>query len=64
MVDRIRVGQYGFALLLSEKGVLVAHGNPDKKRQIAVAAKIGGQRPADTLAGQQYAKNSAGTALR
>jgi len=63
MVDRIRVGQYGYALLLSEKGVLVAHGNPDKKRQIAVAAKTAGAdapAPADTLAGQQYAKNSPG----
>src|SRR6476659_3115526 len=56
MVDRIRVGQYVYALLLSEKGVLVAHGNPDKKRQIAVAAKTASgdtHAPADTLAGKQ-----------
>jgi signal transduction histidine kinase len=57
MVDRIRVGQYGYALLLSEKGVLVAHGNPDKKRQIAVAAKTAS---GDTLAGQRYVKNNPG----
>ena len=37
MVDRIRVGQTGYAALISEKYVLIAHGNPDKKRQIAAA---------------------------
>ena len=37
MVDRIRVGSRGYAALISEKHLPVAHGNPDKKRQIAMA---------------------------
>jgi signal transduction histidine kinase len=37
MVDRIRIGEYGFAALLSQSGRLIAHGNPDKKRLIASA---------------------------
>jgi signal transduction histidine kinase len=35
MVDRIRVGQKGFALLVGDDGRLIAHGNPDQKRYIA-----------------------------
>jgi signal transduction histidine kinase len=35
MVDRIRVGSQGYALIVSEDGRLIAHGNPDEKRKIA-----------------------------
>jgi signal transduction histidine kinase len=35
MVDRIRVGNEGYALIVSEDGRLIAHGNPDAKRHIA-----------------------------
>src|SRR5439155_9217628 len=35
MVDRIRVGSEGYALLVGEDGQLIAHGNPDEKRGIA-----------------------------
>ena len=35
MVDRIRVGGEGFALIVGEDGRLIAHGNPDAKRHIA-----------------------------
>jgi signal transduction histidine kinase len=35
MVDRIRVGEHGFAALLSSDGRLVAHGDPSEKRFIA-----------------------------
>lgn len=35
MVDRIRVGQNGYAALLSSDGRLVAHGDPNEKRYIA-----------------------------
>jgi nitrogen fixation/metabolism regulation signal transduction histidine kinase len=38
MVDRIRIGRRGFAMLISETGRAIAHGNPDKKRLIASAA--------------------------
>ena len=36
MVDRIRVGEEGYALLVSEDVSLFAQGDPDKKRLIAV----------------------------
>ena len=35
MVDRIRVGQRGFALVVAEGGQLIAHGDPDQKARIA-----------------------------
>jgi signal transduction histidine kinase len=35
MVDRIRVGSSGYALIIGEDGRLIAHGNPDDKRHIA-----------------------------
>jgi signal transduction histidine kinase len=46
MVDRIRVGQEGFALVISEDARLVAHGNPNRKRHIA----SGEARPEHALA--------------
>jgi signal transduction histidine kinase len=36
LVDEIRVGQEGYALVFSEEHQLVAHGNPDQKRFVAV----------------------------
>jgi signal transduction histidine kinase len=36
-VDRIRVGDQGYALLLAEEQRLIAHGNPNKKRFVATA---------------------------
>jgi signal transduction histidine kinase len=38
MVDRIKIGEKGFALLLAENQRLIAHGDPDKKHMIAAAA--------------------------
>lgn len=35
MVDHIRVGNEGYALIVSEDGKLIAHGNPDERRHIA-----------------------------
>ncbi|MEO6236063.1 MAG: sensor histidine kinase [Vicinamibacterales bacterium] len=35
MVNRIRVGATGYALIVGEDGRLIAHGNPDKRRRIA-----------------------------
>jgi signal transduction histidine kinase len=37
-VDQIRVGHEGYALVLSEDHQLVAHGNPEQKRFVAVPA--------------------------
>ena len=36
MVDRIRVGQQGFALVVTDQGQLLAHGNPDAKSRVAL----------------------------
>ena len=35
LVDRIRVGNEGFAVLATQEGRLIAHGNPDEKRRVA-----------------------------
>jgi signal transduction histidine kinase len=40
-VDRIRVGQEGFALLVAEEQRLIAHGNPNKKRHVASSGAPG-----------------------
>ena len=37
MVDRIRVGAQGFALVVAREGQLIAHGNPDEKPRVATA---------------------------
>jgi signal transduction histidine kinase len=51
-VDRARVGQQGFALLLAEEQRLIAHGNPDKKDRVVTSALPGAQR----LPQQDFAK--------
>jgi signal transduction histidine kinase len=35
MVDRIRVGNQGYALVVTSEGQLLAHGNPDEKSRVA-----------------------------
>ena len=35
MVDKIRVGQHGYALIVGEDHRLIAHGNPDEKPHVA-----------------------------
>jgi signal transduction histidine kinase len=35
MVDRIRVGEHGFALITAKEGQLVAHGDPNQKARVA-----------------------------
>jgi signal transduction histidine kinase len=35
MVDQIRIGQHGFALVVAPQGELIAHGDPDKKALVA-----------------------------
>jgi signal transduction histidine kinase len=41
MVDRIRIGEHGFALVVAPDGTLVAHGDPDKKALVAQARNLG-----------------------
>ena len=50
MVDLIRVGQEGYALLVAADGSFIAHGDPDKKRLIAGATE--GSEPERQLAVQ------------
>jgi signal transduction histidine kinase len=35
MVDRIRIGRQGFALVVASEGELIAHGNPNEKPRVA-----------------------------
>jgi signal transduction histidine kinase len=35
LVDRLRVGTLGFALVVDREGRLIAHGNPDEKAEVA-----------------------------
>ena len=48
-VDKIKVGNEGYALLLDEQGKLLAHGNPNDKKMIASGAAPAEQQLADTL---------------
>jgi signal transduction histidine kinase len=40
MVDRIRIGEHGFAMVVAPDGELVAHGDPDKKALVALARNM------------------------
>jgi signal transduction histidine kinase len=40
MVDRIRIGEHGFALVIAPDGALLAHGDPDKKTLVAQARNM------------------------
>lgn len=40
MVDRIRVGREGFAMVVAGGGQLIAHGDPDQKPRIAAAENL------------------------
>jgi len=42
MVDRIRIGQHGFAMVVAPSGELIAHGDPDKKALVAQARNMSG----------------------
>jgi signal transduction histidine kinase len=50
MVDAIRIGQHGYALVVAEEQRLIAHGNPDEKRFIASGAVGGPRTPAQNFA--------------
>jgi signal transduction histidine kinase len=44
MVDRIRIGQQGFAMVVGPSGELIAHGNPDKKALVAQTRNMSGHQ--------------------
>src|SRR6185503_19159553 len=41
MVDHIRIGDHGYALVVAPGGELIAHGDPDKKTLVAKARNMG-----------------------
>ncbi len=41
MVDRIRIGEHGYAMVIAPNGELVAHGDPDKKALVAQTTNLG-----------------------
>jgi signal transduction histidine kinase len=40
MVDRIRIGDHGYAMVIAPDGELVAHGDPDKKALVAQSTNM------------------------
>ena len=45
MVDQIRIGGHGFALVVAPDGTLIAHGDPDKKALVAQSRNMAGRHP-------------------
>src|SRR5581483_3741281 len=41
MVDRIRIGRHGFALIVASDGTLLAHGDADRKALVALSRNMG-----------------------
>ena len=44
MVDQIRIGDHGFALVIAPGGELIAHGDPDKKALVAQTRNMSGHQ--------------------
>jgi signal transduction histidine kinase len=44
MVDQIRIGEHGFALVVAPDGQLIAHGDPDKKALVAQTRNMSGHQ--------------------
>ncbi len=53
MVDRIRIGEHGFALVVAPNGDLLAHGDPDKKALVARSRNMAGHRLVQALRASQ-----------
>lgn len=68
LVDRIRVGEHGFAVLATQEGRLIAHGNPDEKRRVAsgagdyAAASLIDDARSGTQVSKEY-RNAAGLSM-
>jgi signal transduction histidine kinase len=59
MVDRIRVGQQGYAMVVSPDGRLIAHGNPNDKPRVAQGAILNNQPLVRLMHDQHDNKNTA-----
>jgi signal transduction histidine kinase len=59
MVDRIRIGDHGYAMVVAPNGDLIAHGDPDKKALVAQTRNMrGNPLVAAPSAGAEQAPNS------
>jgi signal transduction histidine kinase len=69
MVDRIRLGEHGFAMIVAPGGQLIAHGDPDKKALVARGDNMNGHplvaaaRDAREAVSAEY-DNKLGAAIR
>ncbi len=55
-VDRIRVGEQGYALVVAQNGQLIAHGNPDDKARVARGDNLKDQPLVRLVHGQRDAR--------
>ena len=60
MVDRIRVGREGFAMVVAEGGQLIAHGNPDQKSRTAAGDNLGDHELVVAVAAQRSRRGADG----
>jgi signal transduction histidine kinase len=59
MVDRIRVGQQGYALVVAPDGRLIAHGNPNEKPRVAQGVILNNQPLVQLMHDQPDTKSTA-----
>src|SRR5437588_1677475 len=52
MVDQIRIGAHGYAMVIGPSGELVAHGDPDRKALVAQARNMSGNALVQTVRAQ------------
>ena len=55
MVDQIRIGEHGFAMVVDPRGELIAHGDPDKKALVAQTRNMSAHPLVSSGAGPQGA---------
>jgi signal transduction histidine kinase len=53
MVDQIRIGEHGFAMVVGPEGQLIAHGDPDKKGLVAQMRNMSGHELVATARSRQ-----------
>ena len=58
MVDRIKVGEEGFALVVAPNGQLIAHGNPNEKARVARGDNLTDQPLVRLVRGQKQARTT------
>ena len=58
MVDRIRVDQEGFAMVVAGGGQLIAHGDPDQKARVAASENLGDRKLVAAVAAQRSSERS------